>query len=41
MNQKVAAMCRNFKVLVEDEYNIKIDQGHVLIARSVRHIARV
>ena len=29
------------KVLVEDEYNIKIDQGHVLNAWLVRHIARV
>ena len=36
MNQTVAAMCRTFKVLVEDEYHIKIVEGHVLNAWLVR-----
>ena len=41
MNQTVAAMCRTFKVLVEDEYHIKIVEGHVLNAWLIRHSAWV
>ena len=41
MNQTVAAMCRTFKVLVEDEYHIKTVEGHVLNAWLVRHSAWV
>ena len=32
MNQTVAAMCRTFNVLVEDEYHMKIVEGHELNA---------
>ena len=32
MNQTVAAMCRTFEVLVEDEYHNNIVEGHVLNA---------
>ena len=41
MNQTVAAMCRTFKVLVEDQYFSKIVEGHVLNALLVRHSAWV
>ena len=41
MNQIVAAMCRTFKVLVEDECHIKIVEGHVLNAWLVRDSAWV
>ena len=41
MDQTVAATCRKFKVLVEDEYNIKIVEGHVLNSWLVRHSAWV
>ena len=41
MNQTVAAMCRTFEVLVEDEYHINIVEGHVLNAWLVPHSAWV
>ena len=41
MNQTVAAMCRTFNVVVEDECHIKIVEGHVLNAWLVRHSAWV
>ena len=41
MNQTVAATCRTYKVLVEDEYHIRIDEGRVLNACLIRHSAWV
>ena len=41
MNQTVAAVCRIFEVLVEDEYHIRIFEDHVLNAWLIRHSAWV
>ena len=36
MNQTVAAMCRTFKVLVEDEYNIKLGWSVTVLGSTAR-----